>query len=94
MLMQMCLIQTEAPDLLEILQQKGLAEHVELLRTGSEPNPEAQDNTQQASLYSSMHDILARICEGNAGRWQVYLTIDHVHCGLTHNHHCFSDATL
>ena len=55
-------LQEEVPDLLEILQQKGLAEHVDLLDLC---NPSAPDN-----VYSEMHSILSRLCEGKMGSWQ------------------------
>ena len=63
-------LQKEVPDLLEILQQKGLADQVGLLEHANLPSTGGQDATEHASLYQRMHSILARICEGKPNSWQ------------------------
>ncbi|KAL3145746.1 hypothetical protein ABBQ38_015126 [Trebouxia sp. C0009 RCD-2024] len=55
-------MQEEVPDLLKILQQKGLADRVDLL--------DLCDPTSQDNVYSEMHNILSRFCEGKMGSWQ------------------------
>lgn len=50
------------PDLLDILQQKGWADHVDLLE---HCDPATKDN-----VYLDMHNILSRLCEGKTGSWQ------------------------
>ena len=55
-------MQKEVPDLLDILQQKGWADHVDLL--------EHCDSTAQDNVYLDMHNILSRLCEGKIGSWQ------------------------
>lgn len=56
------MMQEEVPGLLDILQQKGLADHVDLLEHCDAP---LQDN-----VYSEMHSILSRLCEGKLSSWQ------------------------
>lgn len=56
------MMQEEVPDLLKILQQKGLADRVDLL--------DLCDPTSQDNVYSEMHNILSRFCEGKMGSWQ------------------------
>lgn len=55
-------MQEEVPDLLEILQQKGLADRVDLL--------DLCDHTSQDNVYAEMHSIMSRLCEGKMGSWQ------------------------
>lgn len=55
-------MQKEVPDLLDILQQKGWADHVDLLE---HCDPATKDN-----VYLDMHNILSRLCEGKTGSWQ------------------------
>lgn len=59
-------LQQEVPELLELLQQKGLADQMDLLEHVSQ----AQDTLtpKQDSLYGSVHNILARVCKANS--WQ------------------------
>ena len=69
-LMAGTILQREVPDLLEILQQKGLADQVGLLEHATSAVDERSDSLEQENLYFSMHSILARICEGKASSWQ------------------------
>ena len=55
-------MQKEVPDLLDILQQKGWADHVDLL--------DHCDSSAQDKVYLDMHNILSRLCEGKIGSWQ------------------------
>ena len=62
-------MQSEAPDLLELLQQKGLADEVDMLDSIS--NAAQEDQQQASSVYDKMHAILSKLCEGKAGSsWQ------------------------
>lgn len=62
-------VQTDAPDLLELLQQKGLADDINMLDT-FRGNPD--DNPDQAgSVYDTLHAILSKVCDGQSGSsWQ------------------------
>lgn len=55
-------MQKEVPDLLDMLQQKGWADHVDLLVPSN--------STTQDNVYLDMHSILSRLCEGKLGSWQ------------------------
>lgn len=62
-------LQSEAPDLLDLLQQTGLADDVDMLDAASN-NPD-EDEQQTRGVYDKMHAILSRVCEGKTGSsWQ------------------------
>ena len=61
-------VQKEAPDLLDILQQKGLADQVDLLEHAKSCHAQDSEGTEQTSLYDSVHTILAKACKANS--WQ------------------------
>ncbi len=61
-------VQKEAPDLLDILQQKGLADQVDLLEHAKSSHALDSEGTEQMCLYDSMHTILAKACKANS--WQ------------------------
>ncbi|DBA80496.1 hypothetical protein WJX77_011409 [Trebouxia sp. C0004] len=61
-------LQKEVPDLLDILQQKGLADHVNLLEHANSSHAQDAEGTEQTCLYDSVHTILAKACKANS--WQ------------------------
>jgi len=56
------------PDLLDILQQKGLADQVDLLEHAKSCHAQGSEGTEQTCLYDSVHTILAKACKANS--WQ------------------------
>lgn len=55
--------------MLDLLQQKGLADEVDVLDPSGSNSEEEQQ--QAGSVYDKMHAILGRVCEGKAGSsWQ------------------------
>ena len=61
-------MQKEAPDLLDVLQQKGLADQVDLLEHAKSSHAQDSEGTEQTNLYDSVHTILAKACKANS--WQ------------------------
>lgn len=61
-------VQKEVPDLLEILQQKGLADQVDLLEHAKCSHAQDSEGPEQTCLYDSVHNILAKACKANS--WQ------------------------
>lgn len=61
-------MQKEVPDLLDILQQKGLADQVDLLEHANSSHTHVSEGTEETCLYDSLHTILAKACKANS--WQ------------------------
>lgn len=61
-------LQKEVPDLLDILQQKGLADQIDLLEHAKSSHAQDSEGAEQTCLYDSVHTILAKACKANS--WQ------------------------
>ena len=88
-------VQKEVPDLLEILQQKGLADQVGLLEHAKSSHAQDSEGLEQTCLYDSVHNILAKACKANS--WQGRIagaSLSHRLCTHLSKHWCCSTANV
>jgi len=80
-------VQKEAPGLLDILQQKGLADQVDLLEHVKSSHAQDGEGTEQTCLYDSLHTIFLRPAKQTAGRAALQVHLSLPVCVLYIQHH-------